>query len=83
MASGFIWDRKTGEQIAWIKDEIDVYSVATEQPFAKLLGGELYSLSGVLLNVHLESLHGDNVDLADTGSDADAVARFKKLASGS
>jgi hypothetical protein len=63
MASGFIWDRKTGEQVGWIQDGTDVYSVATERKFATLRGTDLYSLAGEYLDVHLENLRGDDADL--------------------
>jgi hypothetical protein len=33
MAS-FIWDRRSGDQIAWIENDRDVYSVVTKQKFA-------------------------------------------------
>jgi hypothetical protein len=79
MSTGFIWDRKTGEQIAWIENGTDVFSVATKRKFATVDGSDLYSLSGQLLGVHLENIDDGNADIA--GADTDALVRFKKLAS--
>ncbi len=41
MAS-FIWDRRSGDQIAWIENDRDVYSVVTKQKFATVCDGKLY-----------------------------------------
>ena len=46
-----IWDRKTGEQIAWIENGHDVYSVGTKQKFATIYDGKLYALNGKFLNL--------------------------------
>jgi hypothetical protein len=51
----FIWDQKSGKQIAWIENDRDVYSVATKQKFAMVRDGRLYALNGQFLNVHLET----------------------------
>jgi len=73
-----IWDRKTGEQIAWIENGHDVYSVATMQKFATVNDGKLYALNGEFLNLYLENLHSD---LISRGEETDALAKFRKLAS--
>jgi hypothetical protein len=76
-----IWDRKTGEQIAWIENDHDVYSVATKQKFATVYDGKLYALNGKFLNLYLDHLHADGADLAISGRDIEAAARLKTLAS--
>ena len=77
--TGFIRDGKTGDQIAWIEDGKDVFSVATHEKFATVRGTDLYSLSGEFLNVHLEN----SDDIAAARNDTAALAQFKKLAGGS
>ena len=79
-STGFIWDRKSGEQIAWIANDHDVYSIATKQKFATVRDGKLYALNGQFLNVYLENLHDGGADLASNASDTEALAQFKKLA---
>ena len=79
-STGFIWDQKSGKQIAWIENDYDVYSVATKQKFATVRDGRLYALNGQFLNVHLENLHDGGFDLASGGNDTEALAKFKKLA---
>ena len=79
-STGFIWDRKSGKQIAWIEKDRDVYSVVTKQKFATVRDGKLYALNGQFLNVHLENLHDGGFDLASGGNDTEALAKFKKLA---
>jgi hypothetical protein len=74
--TGFIRNGKTGDQIAWIEDGKDVFSVATHEKFATVRGTDLYSLSGEFLNMHLES--SDEITVA--GNDAAALAQFRKLA---
>jgi hypothetical protein len=37
-------------------------------------------LNGQFLNVHLENLHDGGADLASSGNDTEAQAKFKKLA---
>ena len=78
--TGFIWNQKSGKQIAWIENDHDVYSVATKQKFATMRDGSLYALNGKSLNVHLENPHDGGADLASGGNDTEALAKFKKLA---
>ena len=79
-----IWDRETGKQIAWVENGHDVYSLATERKFATVReNGNLYSLDGHFLNVHLQNLDSDRSELVGTASDSKALARFMELASGS
>jgi hypothetical protein len=84
MSTGFIWDRKSGNQIAWIEQGTDVFSVETKRKFATIRGSDLYSLAGEFLGVHLENLEnmdGGIPDVAGAGNDSEALARFKELAS--
>ncbi len=76
-----IWDRKTGEQIAWIENGHDVYSVETKQKFATIYDGKLYALNGKFLNFYLDNLHAEGADLVISGKDTEALAKFKTLAS--
>lgn len=78
--AGFIWDRKSGEQIAWIENDHSVCSVTTKRKFATERNGELLSLDGHSLNLHLENLHDGGANLVSAEKDADALVRFKKLA---
>jgi hypothetical protein len=71
---------KSGEQIAWIENDHDVYSVVTKRKFATVRDGKLYSLSGEFLNIHLDNLHSENADLVSGARDTEALAGFKKLA---
>ena len=71
---------KSGEQIAWIENDHDVYSVVTKRKFATVRDGKLYSLSGEFLNVHLDNLHSESADLVSSAKDTEALAGFKKLA---
>jgi hypothetical protein len=77
-----IWDRKTGKQIGWVADSRDVFSCATEQKIATVRDGNLYSLTGEPLNLSLELLEGGAPRGVSPERQADAVARFKKLAGG-
>lgn len=72
--TGIIRDWKSGDQIAWIEDDRDVFSVATKHKFATVRGVNLYSLTGRFLGVHLQ---GDPMEIA---IQSEAVARLKKLA---
>jgi hypothetical protein len=78
--TSFIWDRQSGKQIAWIKNDHDVYSVVTKRKFATVRDGKLYSLSGEFLNVHLDNLYTESADLVSSAKDTEALAGFKKLA---
>jgi hypothetical protein len=53
--SDHIWDGITGRQLAWI-DKGVLFSVETEQECATVRDGELYSLKGERLGLHLQSL---------------------------
>jgi hypothetical protein len=75
--SDHIWDRKTGEQIAWVENGCDVYSVATMQKFATVRDGKLYALNRQFLKLYLENLQAD---LVSSGKDTEALAKFKRLA---
>jgi hypothetical protein len=79
VTSGHIW---TGaEQLAWIKDG-DVFSAATQQKIATLDDeGNLYSLDGHSLDLHLETVNGGG--RIGAGSHRHAIAKFKALADGS
>ena len=81
MAS-FIWDRRSGDQIAWIENDRDVYGVVTKQKFATVCDGKLYGLDGQFLNLHLQILEGEGADLVISERDTEAVAKFKELAEG-
>jgi hypothetical protein len=79
VTSGFIWAGK--DQIGWIVNG-DVFSVATKQKFATLdENGNLYSLDGQSLNLHLETVNGGGRIGAESHSDA--ITKFRKLATGS
>jgi hypothetical protein len=79
VTSGYIWAGK--DQIGWIKDG-HVFSVATQLKFATLDdNGNLYSLDGQSLNLHLETVNGGG--RIGSESDSHAVERFKSLAGGS
>ena len=79
ITSGFIWAGK--DQIGWIKNG-DVFSVATKEKFATLdQDGNLYSLDGQSLNLHLETVNGGGLIGAE--SHPHAIAKFRKLADGS
>jgi hypothetical protein len=82
MGTGFIWDRKNGDQIAWIESGTDVFSAATKRKFATVRRSNLYSLTGEFLGVHLENVDGGNADIAGIGTGSEALARFKELARG-
>ena len=77
-----IWDRNTGKQIGWVADGHDVFSAATEQKIAMVRDGNLYSLTGDPLNLSLEVLEGGASRGVSAERQADAIARFKKLAGG-
>ena len=76
VTSGFIW--VGADQIGWIENGC-VFSVATKQRFATLdENGNLYSLDGQSLNLHLETVNGGGRIGAESHSDA--AAKFKELA---
>jgi hypothetical protein len=75
-----IWDRKTGKQIGWVEEGRDVFSSTTEQKIATVREGNLYSLTGEPLNLSLELLEGGEPRSNSAERQADALARFKKLA---
>jgi hypothetical protein len=75
-----IWDRKTGKQLGWVADGRDVFSAATKQKFATVREGNLYSLTGKPLNLSLELLEGSEPRGIGGERQADALARFTKLA---
>jgi hypothetical protein len=70
-----IWD-DSNVQIAWTDNNDNVFSVATKEKIATVRNGELYSLQGEPLNIHLQS-RGVGV------GNADALRRLKELARGS
>jgi hypothetical protein len=71
-----IWDKTTGDQLGWVEDG-DVFSCETENKIATMRDGNLYSLTGELLDMSLQLLES-----AGGGErQANAVARFKKLPS--
>ena len=53
--SDYIYDGITGRQLAWVHDGA-LFSVETGQKFASVRNGELYSLGGERLGLHLQSL---------------------------
>jgi hypothetical protein len=53
--SDFIHDGVTGRQLAWIHDD-ELLSAETGQKCATVRDGELYSLDGERLGLHLQSL---------------------------
>lgn len=74
--SGLIW--AGADQIGWIENG-SIFSVATKQKFAVLdENGNLYSLDGQALNLHLETVNGGG--RIGVESHSDAVEKFKKLA---
>jgi hypothetical protein len=73
-----IWDKKTGNQLGWVADGRDVYSCVNNEKIATLREGNLYSLSGEPLNMSLSLL--ESSDTQSSERQADAIARFKKLA---
>ena len=73
--TGIIRDWKSGDQIAWIEDDRDVYSVATKHKFAMVRGFNLYSLSGQFLGINIQG-----ADPTEIGIPAETVTRLKKLA---
>jgi len=76
VTSGFIW--AGADQIGWIENGC-VFSVLTKQKFATLdENGNLYSLDGQSLNLHLETVNGGGRIGAESHSAA--VAKFKRLA---
>jgi hypothetical protein len=75
---GHIWDG-AGEQIGWIKNG-DVFN-ASNQKFATLDDvGNLYSVDGEPLHIHLEQVNGGG--RIGKESRSSAIARFKALAAG-
>jgi hypothetical protein len=77
-----IWDRSTGKQIGWVADGSDVFSSVTQLKIATVRDSNLYSLTGEPLNLSLELLEGGASRGVSPERQADAVARFKKLAGG-
>jgi hypothetical protein len=75
-----IWDRTSGKQIGWVTDGRDVYSSATKQKIATVRDGNLYAPDGEPLNLSLELLESRDPRGHGLERQADAVARFKKLA---
>ena len=63
-------------------DGRDVFSAATKQKIATVREGNLYSLMGEPLNLSLELLEGGELHGISVERQADAVARFKRLAGG-
>jgi hypothetical protein len=53
--SDFIHDGISGRQLAWI-DNDELFSAETGQKFATVRDGELYSVDGERLGLHLEFL---------------------------
>ena len=53
--SDFIYDGISGRQLAWI-DNDELFSAESGQKFATVRDGELYSLDGERLGLHLRSL---------------------------
>jgi len=75
-----IWDKRTGKKIGWVADSRNVFSSATKQKIATVREGNLYSLTGEPLNLSLELLEGGEPRGISGERQADALARFKKLA---
>jgi|SRR6185369_10777559 len=76
VTSGFIW--VGADQIGWIENGC-VFSVTTKEKIAILdENGNLISLDGSSLNLHLETVNGGGRIGVENHSDA--VAKFKKLA---
>jgi hypothetical protein len=76
VTSGSIWVGT--DEIGWIENG-NVFSVATKLKFATLDdNGDLYSVDGESLNLHLETVNGGGRIAA--GSHPHAIARFRKLA---
>jgi hypothetical protein len=79
--SDFLFD-KHGQNFAWIENGRKVFDVETKRQFATVgENGNLYSLNGEFLNMHLRDLHVADAHGSHSGtSTADAAARLKNLA---
>ena len=73
--TGIIRDWRSADQIAWIEDDCDVYSVATKHKFAMVRGFSLYSLSGQFLGINVQG-----TDPMEIGIPSDTATRLKRLA---
>jgi hypothetical protein len=73
--TGIIRDWKSGDQVAWIEDDRDVYSVATKHRFATIRGFNVYSLNGRFLGINVQ---GD--DPMEIGIPSESVIRLRNLA---
>jgi hypothetical protein len=73
--TGIIRDWKSGDQIAWIEDDRDMYSVATKHRFATVRGFNVYSLSGQFLGINVQG-----ADTMEIGLPSEAIIRLKRLA---
>lgn len=73
--TGIIRDWKSGDQIAWIEDDCDVYSAATKHKFAMVRSFCVYSLSGEFLGINLQG-----ADPMEIGIPSETVLRLKRLA---
>ena len=79
VTSGSIW--VGNDEIGWIENG-NVFSVSTKLRFATLGdNGDLYSVDGESLNLHLETVNGGGRIAAE--SHPHAIARFRTLAGGS
>jgi hypothetical protein len=73
--TGIIRDWRSGDQVAWIEDDRDVYSVATKHKFAMVQGFSVYSLSGQFLGINLQGADPMEIDIP-----SETVLRLKRLA---
>jgi hypothetical protein len=65
-----------GQQFAWIENGRDVFDNKTREKYATVgENGNLYSLKGEFLNIHLENINGGG-----STSNPDTVVKLKKLA---
>jgi hypothetical protein len=71
-----IWNDK-GNQIGWVENGRDVFSVETMRKFATTRDGQLFSLQGEPLDFHLTNLDDRHVGQV---AQPKAEARFKKVA---
>jgi hypothetical protein len=74
MTTGFIY-HDNGRRIAWVENDRDVFSVATEKKIATMQDGQLHSLQGQPLRLRLQD--GGLVPTKEGGSDA--LGQFLKL----
>jgi hypothetical protein len=69
-----IWDRQTGEQVAWVENGLYVFSIEPEKLIATVRDGRLYALTGKPLVLCLaDLLHGT------TKGSPVAIAALRKL----